>query len=132
MQSSKFNKLGSVLLLSGYALVTIATSYAKDYVPIVKNYTINSNCSNATYTVGPITTSDATIINPASTTYLNLGLPVALVFINTDTLVTGDIAPALSRSCIRSSGVVSGYTITTYTCADNSIPSCIVNFTHLD
>jgi len=128
------NRFFSVLLLLTYAAVTIATSVkpvGADYLQETRNYSVTSNCGNASLTTGQISVTGATITAPSATTFLSTGIPTETLNIGED--VSGDLAPALTRSCQHSlDNTLPNLTISVYTCADNGIPACIVNFTHLN
>ena len=121
------NKIYTFFILALYGLITVATSKADDPLTATnKKYTFTSNCSNASLLSGSIEVStDGLIVNPSNIDFTNLGLPVANVSVGSD--VSAQIAPALTRSCVYSSTTLSGVVTSTYTCADNSIPSCIIN-----
>jgi|GEM_PF-4198544 len=122
------NFISSVLILLPFLIVTIATSSYK-YVPIIRTYSVSSNCSNATLTSGTITATDSTITSPANTTYLSIGLPLANLIVGGAATISAEIAPALTRTCLHSLVAVGSATNSVYTCADNSIPSCVVTLT---
>ena len=123
------NKIYSIFILSLYALVTIATSQKKEGLAAeTHEYAITSNCSNASVTTGTISLSSGTISNTDFRVY---GFPNEALVVGEDS--TGELAPALTRTCIHSLDTSTPtVTISVYTCSDNSIPSCIINLTHLD
>lgn len=116
------------------AYTTIATS--KGTNPIAITYTtwgVVSTCpgiaaNNETLVAG----SDGSIANPTGRTFLDYGLPISSVRIGVDSQITG-VSNGINRTCIYSSFLDgnSGKTLSIYTCADNSIPTCIVTFTPL-
>lgn len=126
--------VSSVLIITPFLVVTLATSKKQIEGPPV-NYSVNSNCSNATVVSGTITSQWSyeskinSIVSPPNTTFLNLGLPYASVDVGYENVLTADIAPALSRSCYYSKVLVNDVSSHVYTCYDNSIASCTVSLT---
>ena len=125
------NLVKNTFILLLFGLITIATSKLKD-IPTAdtKFYATTSNCANATFTTGNISVADGSISSPSGVNFLQLGLPSVILVVGQD--VSADIGGGVVRVCTYSSSVVSNQTISTYTCADNSFPSCIINLTHLD
>lgn len=128
------SKIFSTLLLASYALVTIATSVkpnGTDYLAETKNYNVASNCSNATMTNGAISVTSGNITYPTGLNFTIVGIPSETLTIGDN--ISGELAPALTRTCTYSlDNSTINVTISVYTCQDNGIPSCIINFTHLD
>lgn len=129
------NLISSVFILLPFLFVSLATSPSKDYKGDPINYTLQSDCSNASLTSGIVTiqwvyaSRSDVIISPPDKTYLDIGLPYAQLDLGYDDILTADIAPALTRSCqysrVRANEVISHV----YACSDNSIPSCTVTLT---
>lgn len=120
--------LKSLLILIPFAIVTVATSQLQETKTRI--YSVTSNCGNASFTTGTITVNSNNIIeSPANVDFTNLGFPTASVVVGADS--SGDLAPALTRTCTHSSSVVGGTTVSAYTCSDNSIPSCTINLSHI-
>ncbi|MGZ3690581.1 MAG: hypothetical protein ACXVAX_03710 [Pseudobdellovibrio sp.] len=124
------NKITTAFVLGIYALITVATSTSSTG-PIditAKNYSVASNCSNATVTSGQIEVSGDTIVTPSTIDFTNIGLCSPQITIGSD--CSGTLAPALTRHCVYSSSNPTGLAVvSTYTCSDNSIPSCVVTLT---
>ncbi len=118
------NKILTTVIFSLYALITVATSKVTD-APQTTFYSTNTNCSDATTSSGQvIEVSGDTIVTPSNIDFTNLGLPSEKLTIGSD--VSGTIAPALNRVCTYSSSTVLNVITHTYTCSDNSTPSCVV------
>jgi hypothetical protein len=125
------NKITSVLLLFLFGLISVATSYngAKTYV--THSYSVATNCNNATMTSGQISVTEQVITSPSETNFMALGFPVQTL--NVGDSVSGELAPALTRTCAHSLDTSTVNTvISVYTCSDNGTPSCTINLTHLD
>ena len=121
----------SLMILLPFAVVSIATSKAKDSVPVVINYNLASDCANATVISGPVTITDQAVTSPANTTLLDFGLPVAQFSLFGENPIVAEIAPALTRSCVYSL-VTSPTLVNTYTCSDNGAYVCTVTLTKAD
>lgn len=126
------NFLSSVLILTPFIVISLATSKSDDSQSYA-SYAVTSNCSNATITSGTIviqtSNSGRPIVNPANTTYLNLGLPKSNLIIGAENTISAEIAPALIRSCIYSTTQSGSVVSSVYTCVDNLTPSCVVTLT---
>lgn len=126
--------VSSVLIITPFLAVTLATSRKQIEGPPL-NYSVNSNCSNATMVSGTITSQWSyvanvnNIVSPPNTTFLSLGLPYANIDIGQENILTAEIAPALSRSCYYSKVLVNDVSSHIYTCYNNSIASCTVSLT---
>lgn len=126
------NFVQSVVLLLAIAAVTVATSNNEGKnLPVVRSYTVASDCSNATVTTGTLIATDNKVTSPLNTTYLNVGLPVSEMIVGGETTVTGTIAPALVRSCTYATVIVGANTTYVYVCSDNAIYACTVSLTQL-
>lgn len=110
------------------AVVTIATSKAKDDETEYSYFGAASNCANATTTNQAIIVSLGTITTPAGMTFVDLGIPKTTLTIPTETTVSGTIAGGLTRVCTYSLNTTSG-TLHVYSCSDNNNPVCAVTFT---
>lgn len=121
----------SILILVPYIAISLATSQVKPIVPVIRSYTVTSNCSNATMTSGTITAADQNITAPPDTTYKSIGLPVSFLTVGESSVISGDIAPALNRACLYSTLTVGSVVNSVYTCADNGIASCVVTLSPL-
>ena len=125
------NFIKSAFILILFASVTIATSKLKDTPTLeTKAYSTTSNCANATFTTGIVRVTDGTVSSPSGVNFLDLGLPSVVLVVGQD--VSADIGGGVVRVCTYSSNIVSGQTISTYTCADNGFAACLINLTHLD
>lgn len=127
----KKNFISSVLILLPFFIIAAATSSVSTTTPVIRSYSITSDCSNATLTSGTITASDSAIISPANTTYLSIGLPLSTLIVGSESSISAEIAPALTRTCLYSTITVGLSTSAVYTCADNLIPACVVTLTPL-
>lgn len=118
------------VLFAAYTI--LATSKAGDTVaPLLKNWGVVSTCNSITANNELISAYDTgVILSPANRTFLDYGLPVAIVRIATDTAITGN-SNSITRSCSYSTSLDgnSGKTLSIYSCTDNGFPSCIVTFT---
>lgn len=126
------NRVLPAALLFTYALVTIATSYKKDSVPLEsRSYSVFSNCGNATTTSGQVTVTGYEITYPAGTNFTAFGFPTQTMSVGSD--VSGELAPALLRTCTHFlNTAVINTIVSEYTCTDVGIPACVINLTHLD
>jgi hypothetical protein len=125
------NKIYSLFLLFLYAAITIATSNSPltDYPTF--HYSVASNCSNATFTSGEITVTEAMITSPSNIDFRALGFPTEVVSVGQSS--SGELAPALTRTCAHNLDTsVVNTTVSVYTCVDNGVLSCTINLTHLD
>jgi len=131
-KSKMKNKIFSAGLLGLYALVSIATSVApNDGTYETHAYSVASNCSNASMTVGQISVTAGRITSPALTSFLSIGFPTEILSVGSPS--SGELAPALTRTCVHTLDTsIPNTTISVYTCTDNGIPSCTINLTHLD
>lgn len=130
-KSKMANLIKNAFVLLLFASVTIATSKLKDTPSLdTKFYATSSNCANATFTTGNISVTDGSISSPSGVNFLQLGFPSVVLVVGQD--VSSDIGGGVIRVCTHSSSVISGQTVSTYTCSDNSFPACLINLTHLD
>ncbi len=115
-----------------YGLITVATSYSPNqYGYETHSYMVSTNCSNATSTTGQISVTEGRIVSPSQTSFITFGIPSETL--NMGEEISGELAPALTRNCEHSLDTSTiNVVISVYTCKDNGITSCIVNFTHLD
>lgn len=125
------NLVSSVFILLPFVVISIATSKSTKSSPVIRSYTVTSNCSNANLISGTIVASDDTIITPAGITYLNIGLPIAHLLVGADSIISAEISPALTRTCLYSTMTIGATTNSIYTCSDNNIPACVVTLTPL-
>ena len=119
----------SVLILLPFVLVSLATSKKKDTAPVPLSYDLLSDCANATVTSGVITITEGVVTDPVNTTFLDFGLPVAELLPGFDNPITGEIAPALTRSCVYSFTTGTTHSTRTFTCSDNGIYACTFTLT---
>lgn len=125
------NLLSSIFILLPFVIISIATSQRPTSSPVIRSYTITSNCSNDSLISGTVVASDDTIITPEGITYLNIGLPIAHLIVGADSSLSAEISPALTRTCLYSTMAVGATTNSIYTCSDNFIPACVVTLTPL-
>jgi hypothetical protein len=125
------SKLVSVVLLALYAAVTVATSQGDVPNFPTHNYSVSSNCSNASFTSGQISVTQGYISSPSGIDFRALGFPNETLSIGDST--SGELAPALTRTCAHNLDTsVINTTVSVYTCVDNGALSCTINLTHLD
>lgn len=125
------NLISSTLILLPFVVISIATSKQTTSSPVIRSYTVTSNCSNASLISGTIVASDDIIITPEGITYLNIGLPLSHLTVGKDSTISAEISPALTRTCLYSTMAVGTTTNSIYTCSDNFIPACVVTLTPL-